>query len=272
VPVSQLGIGVITYNRKARVLETLKFVVAYTRTDHILVVADDGSTDGTVDAVRQSGWRCITGNNSGVAANKNRALFYLQEINPCDRIILLEDDTIPTVSGWDQSWVAAIDKWGHVNIASDAHMGFSVGGTGTLDDPMMCTVISAQCSGFSREAIAFVGFFDPRYGKYGGEHVEHSRRLLRAGYGGTKVLFNGGLVDGFYGLRGALAVHSDESFGSSDDRAYAALITDIVSDNPLFRAAYYNDSGLHRLRNEIKESERGDCSTCGAIDLSVASP
>ena len=252
--ISPLGIGVVTFNRQARVLDTLRQLMMFTRADHVLVVADDGSTDGTPEAVRQQGWRCISGKNSGVAANKNRALFYLQEINPCARILLLEDDTAPTMRGWERLWMDAVDKWGHANIATDAHVRYSVSGTGTLDDPMICTTISAQCSGFSREAIAYVGYYDPRYGKYGGEHVEHSRRLLRAGYGGEIVQLKELVTDGFYAIRSALALHPDSSFGSPDDRAYSNLINDIVSDDPIHRAAFYNDNGIRRLRTEIRES------------------
>jgi hypothetical protein len=162
---------------------------------------------------------------------------------------------MPIAHGWEQVWVAAIDRWGHVNIATDAHLRHSAGGIGTIDDPMLCTTISAQCSGFHRRAIGFVGYYDPRYGKYGGEHVEHSRRLLRAGYGGRKVEFRGTTVDGFYGIRSELAIHPDKSFGTPEDRKYNTMIDDIVSDDPIYRAPFYNNAGLRRLRDEIAASE-----------------
>src|ERR1700759_3385032 len=115
----RIGIGIVSYNRKDVLAETLARVRAHTKLQSLLVVADDGSDDGTADFVRSQGITVITGRNRGVAWNKNRALFLLAEIAHCDIVLLLEDDTYPTADGWEQDWVLASERWGHANFAGD---------------------------------------------------------------------------------------------------------------------------------------------------------
>ena len=89
---ASLGIGIVTFNRSDVLLETLNRVRAHTSTPCIVVVADDGSDDGTADALRAQQITVATGPNMGIAWNKNRALFQLGAVMQCDAVILLEDD------------------------------------------------------------------------------------------------------------------------------------------------------------------------------------
>ena len=89
-----VGIGIVTYNRKDILNDTIDRVRAFTRQpDAALVVADDGSTDGTLAMLRDKQVPVITGVNMGIAWNKNRALFLLSHMLDCETVILLEDDT-----------------------------------------------------------------------------------------------------------------------------------------------------------------------------------
>ena len=103
----RVGIGIITCNRKDVLAETLARVRAHTTAPFTLAVADDGSTDGTTDLVRSQNVTLVTGRNMGIAWNKNRALFLLSHMLGCEAVILLEDDTRPTQSGWEAEWVLA---------------------------------------------------------------------------------------------------------------------------------------------------------------------
>ena len=181
----RLGIGITTYNRRGILAGTIRRVRELTRHEPVhLVVADDGSQDGTQEALRKQGIPLVTGPNRGIAWNKNRALFLLSEMLRCDVVILLEDDATPTRFGWDSEWIDAAQRWGHVNYAGPWLQPHFVSGAGTPADPVLCSALTAQCAAFSREALAFGGYFDPRFQGYGHEHVEHTRRLARAGYGG----------------------------------------------------------------------------------------
>ena len=77
------------------------------RTDVDFVVADDGSTDGSVAMLREQDVPVVTGVNMGVAWNKNRALYLLAQVRGCVAVILLEDDTMPDRTGWEDAWISA---------------------------------------------------------------------------------------------------------------------------------------------------------------------
>jgi GT2 family glycosyltransferase len=165
----RVGIGIITHNRKDVLAETLARLRAHTTSPCALAVADDGSIDGTADLVRSQNITLVTGRNMGIAWNKNRALFLLGAVMQCDAVILLEDDSFPTSDGWDHEWMQAAQRWGHVNLAGAWFSDSFLSGSGTLDDPILSTNVSAQCSGFSRTALLYGGYFDSRFRGYGQE-------------------------------------------------------------------------------------------------------
>jgi glycosyltransferase involved in cell wall biosynthesis len=200
-----LGIGIVTYNRKDTVAATIARVRRFTReTGAAMVVADDGSSDGTLGKLREIGVPVITGINMGIAWNKNRALFLLSHMLRCETVILLEDDTQPNREGWEQEWMQAARKWGHVNFAGDWMREHFLSGSGSATDPIRSKNVTAQCSAYASTALTYGGYLDPRFRGYGHEHVEHSRRLVRVGYGGTDERINGGERVIYYLLRGDL--------------------------------------------------------------------
>ena len=181
------GIGVITYNRMDRVLATLDALLSQTATPTVFVVADDGSTDGTCEAIcaKHPDITLVTGANRGVCWNRNRALWMLHVVARCDVSILIEDDTAPMQHGWERDWISAGRNWGHANLDGTWFRHAARYGSGTLMDPRASHCVSGQCCSFSREAIDVVGYYDTRFQGYGGGHVEHTHRMVRAGFGGT---------------------------------------------------------------------------------------
>ena len=183
----RLGIGIVTFNRRDVLGNTLDRVLHHTKyPSFTIAVADDGSTDGTPDMLRARDVLHVTGRNMGISWNKNRALFLLSQLCRCDVVILLEDDTSPTADHWERDWIAAAIRWGHVNTAGDWLAQHFMSGAGTPEDPVLSTHVTAQCAAFSREALLFGGYFDTRFRGYGHEHVEHTCRLVRLGYGGME--------------------------------------------------------------------------------------
>ena len=127
-----VGIGIVTFNRKDIVASTIDRVRQFTRDpDAVMVVADDGSSDGTLEMLREKQVPVITGVNMGIAWNKNRALFLLSHMLNCETVILLEDDTQPTRAGWEQEWITATRRWGHANFAADWMQEHFLSGAGT---------------------------------------------------------------------------------------------------------------------------------------------
>jgi glycosyltransferase involved in cell wall biosynthesis len=253
----RLGIGIITCNRKDVLAETLARVRAHTTPPFTLVVADDGSEDGTAELMRSQNVTVVTGQNMGIAWNKNRALFVLGAIVQCDVVILLEDDSFPTKDGWEQEWVEATQRWGHVNLAGEWFRDSFLKGSGTVDDPILSKDVTAQCSGFSRAALLYGGYFDSRFRGYGFEHLEHSRRLVRVGYGGSFEEIDGEVVPIYRLLKGNIEVTSPSSFSNQADRVRNELLCHQLLFEETHRMPWRDDTELTQFRAEMAQALRG---------------
>lgn len=251
----RLGVGIVTYNRRELLARTLDRVVRHTQYPFTTVaVADDGSTDGTPDMLRAHAITVVTGRTMGVAWNKNRALFALSELLGCDIVILLEDASSPVQDAWELAWMNAALRWGHANAATDWMGGEGVvSGSGTVDDPVHSTAVSARCSVYSREALLFGGYFDPRFRGCLYEHVEHAYRLARVGYGGVEVRTpDGGRQMAFKLLRGGLqfaAARSayDPAQADGDQALCRALFSDIR-----YRSPWLDEDEMRQFRDELR--------------------
>ncbi len=248
-----LGIGIVTYNRCDLLAETLDCVRAMTQEpDALLVVADDGSTDNTVPMALERKVPVVTGANRGVAWNKNRALFILCDVLRCDVILLLEDDTQPVEPGWERAWMQATRRWGHINYASESMAPHIVSGTGGPDDPFVTTALTAQCCGYAREAITWGGYLDPRFRGFGHEHVEHTSRLCRAGYGGRLVHVDGVAKQAHEAIGSGVAVRAARThFRQEDADRNRAIGHELLKQND-YRAPWRDDDELRQFRGEIE--------------------
>jgi glycosyltransferase involved in cell wall biosynthesis len=250
----RLGIGIITYNRRDALAGTLARVRTHTNAPFTLVVADDGSEDGTMDLLRSHNVTVVTGRNMGVAWNKNRALFLLAAIIQCDVVILLEDDSFPTRDGWEQEWVQATQSWGHVNLAGGWFRDSFLKGSGTVEDPIFSTEVSGQCSGFSRAALLYAGYFDSRFRGYGHGHVEHTRRLVRVGYGGSYEEIDGRVRPIFKLLKSPIEVTMPPSFADPADRNRNRLLSRQLVSEETYRMPWRDDAELMQFRAELAQA------------------
>ena len=250
-----IGIGIVTYNRKTILSDTIDQVRALTRQPNTaLVVADDGSSDGTLAMLRDKRVPVITGVNMGIAWNKNRALFLLSHMLGCDAVILLEDDTRPDRPGWEQAWMQAARRWGHVNLAADWMQQHFLSGAGTVDDPIRSAMVTAQCSAYSRAALTFGGYFDPRFKGYGHEHVEHTRRLVRVGYGGTDERVNGEEHVRYYLIKGDVTVVSSKSHYEKAAEERNLLLARSIMGQQGYRSPWGDDIELRQFRSETESA------------------
>ena len=183
----KVGVAIVTYNRIDYVKKNVEAVKELSSLPINLLVADDGSSDGTIEWCKKEKVACISAENSGVFRNKNRALYYLREVEKSDVIILLEDDCRPKIKGWDIEWVLASLFWGHVNhLCNDA---MEAGGisqwNGTRYNPYFSKEFSGQCTGCSADALNKIGFLDPNFSGYGYGHIEWAERFLNCSYNGA---------------------------------------------------------------------------------------
>lgn len=253
-PLSELkiGLGITTFNRRKILEATLDCIDEFSNLSSDIFVADDGSTDGTLEFLKnRTDISFLLGKNRGIAWNKNRALFYLAMIRQCDVIILMEDDVQPSRAGWDIEWVLAAAAFGHVNFAPPWFMGH-FGGTGRWHKPYRSAIVSGQCSAFTSEALTYVGYLDTRFGKYGHEHVEHTLRMIRAGYGGSQLVPKS-RESYFLLVNGGLSV--SESISSRNEKSLSenATVFEMIWDESIYRQPWRNDEEMMRLRAEMVE-------------------
>lgn len=254
-----VGIGIITYNRKDIVAGTIERVRALTReTGAAMVVADDGSGDGTLGMLRDLKVPVITGVNMGIAWNKNRALFMLAQILRCETVILLEDDTQPLRAGWETHWMQAARRWGHVNYAGEWMREQFLSGTGTADDPVRSKVVTAQCAAYSGAALTYAGYFDPRFTGYGHEHVEHTRRMIRVGYGGSEEKHNGAEQVVFHLIKGDVDVVPSTSHGTDAAVAKNLPVAQTLMGEQGYRAPWRDDRQMRQFRSETESCFAGN--------------
>jgi len=252
-----VGIGIVTYNRAAILSDTIDTVRALTRQPNAaLVVADDGSTDDTLAMLHQKQVPVITGPNMGIAWNKNRALFLLSHMLGCETTILLEDDTRPTRAGWEAEWIYAAYRWGHVNFARELMRDRFISGSGTVADPYICKDVTAQAAAFSSSALTYGGYFDTRFTGYGYEHVEHSRRLVRVGYGGTDERIDGAERTLYYLITGGLAEVSSKSFINTEQEQKNFDLATVIMGEEGYRAPWGADTQMRQFRHEIGSAMR----------------
>ncbi len=177
-----LGIGVITMNRLDALKQCVARIARHTTSPYVLVIADDGSTDETVEWARGEGVPVVTGDRRGCAWNKNRALYFLRECTDCDPIILLEDDTWPVRDGWERVWIDAGHQWRHVNFDGSSYNADLAPEDrptepGTAIRPYATPHVTGVCTVTSRAALDSVGYLDTRFHGYGIEHVEWTERF-----------------------------------------------------------------------------------------------
>lgn len=177
------GVGIVHYNRPDNLTKLYTAVKDTVPAGTRVVVCDDGSS--TLPTLPQDAI-LVRGPNLGVGANKNRALWALQDMH---YIALIEDDLFPTQAGWFEKYeeVAALTNTHHFCRVADnkavpeifpditaflATKGYTpVYGSSPRGD---FTFITAK-------VIKEVGGFNPNFKGAGYAHGEWSERVVLAG-------------------------------------------------------------------------------------------
>jgi glycosyltransferase involved in cell wall biosynthesis len=223
-----------------------------------LVVCDDGSTDDTLQHFAADGVKVIGGTNRGIAWNKNRGLFYLREILACDIIILLDDDVLPVRHGWEQEWIEATIRYGHINFPPFGTPIFS--GSNLATDPGLSTKLGGVCLAFSREALSYVGYFDPRFKGYGHEHTDLTLRAIRAGFGGFIYSDSNSSYPCFLSIDGGLVLLSSRSHYDETSVTDNQVVLEKSALQDIYRLPWRNHEEYEIFRSEIegRNSDQSD--------------
>lgn len=182
----QRGIAVVTFNRANRLEKLLKQVCKTAPKDCRIVLCDDGSTDETPDIAKNSnGILYVRGPNLGVGANKNRALWALQD---CHFLAIIEDDLFPMEGGWFDIYEQVCQTVGihHFCRVQDKEVPEVIPEFSTwLKEYGLTPVYGSSPRGdltfISNQVLRKVGAFNPEFKGAGYAHGEWSARVAKAG-------------------------------------------------------------------------------------------
>lgn len=249
---SRIGIGVVTYNRRPYLELCIKKIQEFTSGDYTLLVADDGSTDDTVEYCKTNKIRVISGKNRGVCWNKNRALFALEALG-CDPILLVEDDCFPDQVGWEFEWRVATAVHGHVSYFHPKLAPWTLAGSGTPLDPYVNNKATAQVASISGALLRKVGFFDTRFQGYGVGHAEWTTRVKRAGGGfAFATLPNGARARANLYISGGITANDAPTFKDKDNIRRNEELFEKLKSEPIYRHPWSTEAERDAFAKEMK--------------------
>lgn len=193
-PISNnIGIGILSYNRLGSVQRLIASIRKHTNlTATTVFVSDESSLPEVKEWLsQQQDIICIFNDRIGVAGNSNRLLRCLSRFK---YKLLLNDDVEIMSKGWDSFYFSAMEKtkYHHFCFKQIGVYGATTAGEMRADkDGIIIKTVQEKPQGaimaFDHLAFSTVGYFDERFGTYGFEHVDWSRRvsqseIQKAGY------------------------------------------------------------------------------------------
>lgn len=245
----KIGLAITTFNRIEYLLEQIRLIQRYSTYEYELIVCDDGSTDSTLHSLEKENIKYITGENKGIAWNKNRGLYYLANYSRADIFLLLDDDVFPTMYGWDAEWAKAAQLHGHINFAPPEWKHQLLYGECNATNPGMSPLLSGACIGISREVFPLVGYMDSRFRRYGHEHVEYSTRYVKAGFGGI-VKNDQSII--YAVMDSGLKLIPVSSTGSPEEAKENEKILNTLKNDSIFRLPWFNLQEQEAFLNDFK--------------------
>jgi len=165
-----------------------------------IIVADDGSTDGTkaylAELQSEHPIHIIHNKRTRIHHQVNTILRYLsnREFDVCFKC---DEDVIFQKSGWDMLYWQTIERTGYQHLI---YYDKNWRPYSNLQPPITCGYLTANCTAeniqgafytLTKEVIEKVGYFDTqRFGRSGLGHVDYSFRCCRAGFNVLKHPFD----------------------------------------------------------------------------------
>ena len=189
------GIAICHYNRHKHLEQVILAVQKTTPEGTKIVVCDDGSKREiklenmgihSVETIcQETGVILVKGPNLGVAANKNRALWALQD---CHLLCILEDDLLPKEEGWFEAYEKAFGLSGchHFCRVEDKEVPETVPAFSSfLNSHGLTPVFGSSPRGdftfLTQDVVKKVGAFNPKFRGAGHAHGEWSKRVANSG-------------------------------------------------------------------------------------------
>lgn len=183
VPISNdIGVGVLSFNRLGCVKRLIQSIRKYTNLNRTTVIVSDESTDINVTKWLKEQNDIITLSNKnrlGVAGQTNRLLRCLKRFK---YKLILNDDVEILKSNWETLYFSAMKSTGyhHFCMQMPGVYGSKEAKPNNVKGVAITTIDSKPHGAvLALDDVAFnkVGYFDERFGIYGMEHVDWSRRV-----------------------------------------------------------------------------------------------
>lgn len=184
------AVSICTYNRMPHIAEVVEAVLSTVPNGTDVFVCDDGSTDDTDSELLGRDFankiKYFRGPNLGVGANKNRALYFMQNHHfSC----ILEDDLMPMEPLWFETYEAAatlMDIHHFCRVQGkeipETHPQFSQYLKAVMNvTPLYAPSPRGDFTFITRKVITTVGGLNPAFKGVGYAHGEWSERVIRAG-------------------------------------------------------------------------------------------
>lgn len=185
------SIMMVTYNRLKLTQRMMESFLKTTDSDYRLIVIDNGSTDGTVDWLKQlnpAGGHCqgyhtyFNDKNMGISIGRNQGLLIADKYN--DPWLCTVDNDIEFHKGW------LTDCLDVVRANHKFAIGLNFEGTqyplqsvnGKLVQWKREGNLGTACSLFNRKLHEAIGFFITEFGLYGEEDADFFFRARQAGW------------------------------------------------------------------------------------------
>jgi len=188
---TKIGLGIITCDRPAGLRKALTSL-PWERLDRVVVVNDGAPVSSEIfgEAGRGRAELLQNESNLGVGKSKNRALRHLLQAG-MDHLFLMEDDIFVKDGRVFEQYVEAARITGiqHLNFSQHGPKNKSPDGipdsVTTIDYGPLQIALHRDCVGafsyYSRHCLEAAGLMDEDFYN-SGEHLEHTYRILRAGF------------------------------------------------------------------------------------------
>ncbi len=188
-PISgDVGVGILSFNRLPCIQRCVESIRQNTDLSRTTIFVSDESTDQTVkEWLRQQSDIVLLDNSErlGVAGNSNRLMRCLSRFK---YKLLLNDDVVVLKPGWDVFYFEKMRQTGYHHFCyrqSGVYGARDIDGAISIRDGVSIQTINDKPHGsimsFDHDAFKTVGYFDERFGTYGMEHVDWSRRVSLSG-------------------------------------------------------------------------------------------
>lgn len=252
-------LAVTTYNRlsflKLFINSWIKYRNVYA--EWILIIADDGSTDGTIEYIDNLELLVkkiiIKNDRRGIHHQVNQIIKYLSSIE-FDICFKSDDDLEFLQKGWDDKYFEAVKSSGYDHLVFHDERwpgGKFKGCKHKVEEGKVISRIDAyNCQGafytITPKVIKEVGYFDVKiFGLCGYGHVDYTARCCRAGLNREDTLFD-------------LRESNDYLRNKVQDYVEAPNEMRLIENTPeLLEIKYktlYNDNRIYVPYNEIKRS------------------